>query len=83
MNPLKLKQKKTFSEKELKKHIKQKPLKSFTFNELWEDINNNFDDIPHYDRIKKMVFDMLEGKKPTLTQTFDPDKKEIILKVKV
>lgn len=75
--------KKPFSEKELKKQIKQKTLKSFTFNQLLEEINNNFDKVPGYDRIKKMIFDMLEGKKPILTQTFDHDKKEIVLKVKV
>lgn len=77
---------KRFSEKELLKILKSKSGQSFNFDELWNRLDaSSFEEQPQYDDVKKMVFNMLEGEKPILSQSFDKERKEkeIVLRVNV
>jgi hypothetical protein len=37
--------------------------------------------MPEYTELRTHVFKLLEGKKPILSQTFDMDKKQVVLSV--
>lgn len=75
---------KKFFEKELLKIIKLKSGQSFNFDELWNRLEAiSFEERPQYDDVKKMIFNMLEGDKPLLSQSFDKERKEIVLRVNV
>ncbi len=75
---------KRFSKKELIKIIKSKSGQSFNFDELWNRLDaSSFEEQPQYDDVKKMIFNMLEGENPILSQSFDKEKKEIALRINV
>lgn len=75
---------KRFSEMELLKIIKSKSGQSFNLDELWNRLDaSSFEEQPQYDDVKKMIFNMLEGKNPLLSQSFDKQRKEIVLRVNV
>ncbi len=73
-----------FTKKELIKILKQESGQPCSFNELWNSLEkSSFKDLPEYDEVKKMIFDMLEGENPLLSQSFDKEKKEIALRINV
>ncbi len=75
---------KKFTKKELIKILKQESGQPCSFNELWNRLEkSSFKDLPEYDEVKKMIFDMLEGENPILSQSFDKEKKEIALRINV
>ncbi|MBX9986360.1 restriction endonuclease subunit S [Priestia aryabhattai] len=79
-----LKTKKIFSEKELIGIIKSKLDGLFGFDELWEIIENgSYEVFPEYEDVKKMIFTMLDGELPILSQIFDKEKKEILLRLNI
>lgn len=72
---------KRFSKKELIKFIKSKSGQSFNFDEMWNRLDaSSFEEQPQYDDVKKMIFDMLEGEEPLLSQSFAKQRKEIVLR---
>ncbi|MDA3917314.1 MAG: restriction endonuclease subunit S [Deltaproteobacteria bacterium] len=76
-----LKVQKPFSKQELLNIIKSRNGNPFNFDELWDDLEKaDFIKMPTYDEIKEMIFMMLENKEPVLSQSFDEDRKEIVLK---
>lgn len=75
---------KRFSEMELLKIIKLKSGQSFNFDELWNRLDaSSFEEQPQYDDVKKMIFNMLAGKNPLVSQSFDKQSKEIVLRVNI
>lgn len=75
---------KKFSKEELMEIIKSKSGYLFGFDELWEGIEtDSYEVFPKYDDVKKMVFTMLEGESPLLSQVFDIEKEEILLRLNI
>jgi len=73
---------KRFSEKELTRILKESTGKPLSFKDLWSKLeNSSFEKLPEYDEVKKVIFKMLEGKNPLLSQTFDEENKEIVLRI--
>lgn len=75
---------KKFSKEELIAIVKSKSGNLFAFDELWESIEaGSYEEFPKYDEVKKMVFTMLGGESPLLSQVFDKEKEEILLRLNI
>jgi type I restriction enzyme S subunit len=55
--------------------IHQLPMDKFSFNELYSDLSKKF--VGDYDALKDILFALLDEDKPSLSQNFDLDEKQI------
>jgi|GEM_PF-3994003 len=70
-----------YSIQELTKVINSFEHKEFNFESLMKTLQKtSYDETPRYDDIKNQIYKMLEGPNPQLSQTFNKDKKEIVLR---
>jgi type I restriction enzyme S subunit len=73
-----------FSEEELIRTVRECTGTSFNFRDLWGKLEEGpFEKLPEYDELRNMVFRMLEGESPHLSQVFDKGKKEIVFSVNI
>lgn len=71
---------KEYSENELVKIIHSIG-ESFNFDQLMTKIENAiFKEMPKYEVVKNQIFNLLKGTNPLVIQTFDKDRKEIVLR---
>jgi len=68
----------------VKRLIRQSQLKDdFIFEDLQKTIADfNFEKQPDFDQMKEMLINLLEGQSPFLAQEFEPQKKQIVFKIK-
>jgi type I restriction enzyme S subunit len=73
---------KTYSEAELIGIIRKMQGGKFTFSLLMNEIKNaDFDEMPEYEKIKTSLYRMLDEENPRLSQVFDEEDKQIVLRV--
>lgn len=75
-----------FSQNGLKSIIKTQLNQPFSFGDLWDVLQEKqFEESPTYEEVKKIIFDMLDGDEPFLSQEFNDskEKREIVLRVNV
>ena len=73
---------KTYSDAELMDIIRKIPGGKFTFSSLMDEIKKaDFDEMPEYEKIKTYLYQMLDEANPRLSQVFDEEDKQIVLRV--
>lgn len=73
---------KTYSDAELMEVIRKIPGGKFTFALLMDEIKKaDFDEMPEYEKIKTSLYRMLDEENPKLSQVFDEEDKQIVLRV--
>lgn len=83
VGPIEVTVSKSYSAKLLKSLIEANGDQPFSFDELWADLEKtSLEEMPSYETVKADIYRMLEGLKAGLTQAFDKDRKEMVLRLK-